>query len=157
MLLLILALSGCSRHKDPLILTVEWQKADSDACLGCKNSGAREQDIKKAFDELSRKLAAKGIRVELVEKKAVVDTSKPEMASGLMWVGNEPVESWLGASTQSKVCPACPTGPRGYGHLHKTLIVDGQVYDPIPVDLMVRAGLSAADQLQKNAKSNAQK
>jgi len=152
-LVLILAVFGCSRNKEPLTLRIEWQKADTDACLACKGGGAREADIQKAFERLSKQLAAKGIRVELVEKKATVDSTVPEIAGGQMWLGNLPVENWLGASTQGKICPACPVGKYGKGHMHKSLVLDGQVYDPIPVELMVRAGMNAAQQLVQNQKS----
>jgi hypothetical protein len=157
LLLLAVALAGCSKQVDPITLVIEYQKADSDACMACKNTGATDANIKQALDRLTRQLAAKGIRVELVEKKAVTDTSKPEIASGQVWMGDVPVETWLGASTDAKHCPACPTGPTGHGHLRKTLIIDGQVYDPIPVDLMVRAGMSAAKQLQEKQKTESKK
>ena len=120
-LALIQVLIGCSRQKEPLTLRIEWQKADTDACLACQNSGAREADIQKAFDRLSKQLAAKGIRVELIEKKATMDSTLPEIAGGQMWLGNLPVENWLGASTQGKICPMCPVGKYGKGHLNLLL------------------------------------
>lgn len=155
--LLAFVLAGCSRHKDQLTLVIQWQKADTDACLACTNSGATEKDIRQAFDKLTRQLAAKGIRVELVEKKAVTDTTVPETATGQMWVGDVPVETWLGANTQSRICSACPAGKYGKGHLHKSLILDGQVYDPIPVELMVRAGMNAARQLEAKQRTESRK
>ncbi|HEY3294770.1 MAG TPA: DUF2703 domain-containing protein [bacterium] len=149
--LLVLILAACSKQGAPLTLVIQWQKADTDACLACQNTAVQAKDIQKAFEKLTKELAAKGIRVELVEKKAEVDTANPELANGQIWMGNVPVDGWLnGAATQGKICPACPAGPRGKGHLHKSLVVDGQVYDPIPVDLMVRAGLAAAGSLKAN-------
>jgi hypothetical protein len=153
----VLVLAACSRNKENLTLVIEWQKADSDACLACKHSGTTEEDIRKAFDTLTKQLAAKGIRVELVEKKAVIDTSKPETGPGQMWLGSLPLETWLGASVDSEICPACPLGPRGHGHQRKSYTLDGQTLNQIPVDLMVRAGESAGDHLLKYGKIDPEK
>ena len=148
----LLALAACSRSKEHLTLAIEWQKADTDACLACQHSGATEEDIRKAFATLTKQLAEKGIRVELVEKHAVVDTSKPETGPGQMWLGSIPVENWLGASVDSQICPSCPLGPRGHGHMKKCYTVSGQKMEQIPVELMVRAGMSAADHLAQYGK-----
>jgi ferredoxin len=156
-LALLLVLSACSRSKSHLTLYVQYQKADTDACLACKHCGAEEEEIRKAFEALSRQLADKGIRVELVERERVTDTSQAEVGPGQMWIGEIPVETWLGGASHSDICPACPAGPHGHGHVRKSLVLDNQTLDQIPVDLMVRAGNSAAQHLLQNGKIDPQK
>jgi hypothetical protein len=154
---LVLIFAACSRQKEHLTLYIQWQKADTDACLSCKGSGAEAQDIHKAFETLTRQLADKGIRVELVEKKAVADSTRPEIAPAQLWIGDIPVETWLGAASQTRPCPACPVGPYGKGHVRKSLVFDDTTMDQIPVDLMVRAGTSAAEHLLQNGRIDPEK
>jgi hypothetical protein len=131
-----------------LTVVLEWQRSGSEACLACAKCGVNESAVQQACSELKAKLAAKGIAVTFVERKPEPNMSGPSQ----MWVCDVPLETWLGGSIATQPCCAEGSGPDARQIFHRALEVDGQSYSVIPADLMVRAGLSAADELLAHGK-----
>ncbi len=140
-------LGGCSR-KEKLTVVLEWQRPASETCLACAKCGVNESDVQQACTELKAKLAAKGIAVTFIKRKP--QESKPGPSQ--VWICDVPLETWLGGSVSTKPCCADGSGPNAKQILHRSLDVDGQNFSLIPADLMVRAGMSAADELLEHGK-----
>ena len=69
------------------------------------------------------------------------------LESNRILVYGRPLEDWLGAETgQSPCCDVCGR------HECRTVNVEGQSYEAVPADLIVRAGLLAAASLTAKEK-----
>ncbi|HEX6810766.1 MAG TPA: DUF2703 domain-containing protein [Planctomycetota bacterium] len=109
----------------------------------CDRCGATETAVEEAVQKLRRSLEALGVGVVL-EKTTLSPGAFREdpLESNRIWVAGEPIESWLSATSgQSKCCSTC-------GHSDcRTVMVDGQTYEAIPAELIIKAGLHAAARL----------
>ncbi len=67
---------------------------------------------------------------------------KDPLRSNQIWLNDKPLEDWIGGKTgQSPCCDVC--GPSEC----RTVKVKEEIYETIPAELIVRAGLIAANQL----------
>ena len=123
-------------------LNIQWQRLviDDGTCPRC---GATEQEVDKAYMSLKQSLSPLGIEVAL-EKKALdlAVFKKNPTQSNLIMIGNKSLEEWLKAQTgESSCCGACgDTACR-------TIETQGKVYETIPAELIIKAGLMAAGEL----------
>lgn len=144
---LIILANGCSKSDGKNVVILEWQKGATEACQTCDACGVSEQEIKAAAAQLKTKLADKKVRVKIVERKATDGTPERPSASR-MWVCGIPLETWLGARAAMTPCPDAKSREA----VRPALYVDDQSYSVIPADLMVKAGVMAANQLLEHGK-----
>jgi hypothetical protein len=122
-------------------LTIHWQRLviDDQTCQRC---GATEAEIDKAFKSLKQSLNPLGIEVRL-EKRAITQAEfeKNPSKSNLIVIGDRSLEEWLQARTgQSACCGPCRDAEC------RTIETQGKIYETIPAELIIKAGLIAAGQ-----------
>ena len=96
-----------------------------------------------AIAKLEPALRPLGIQ-PVLETQAIDDATfrAAPAESNRIWIGGKPMEEWLGASAgDSPCCEVCGDLPC------RTMEVDGQTYEAIPEDLIVKAGIIAASRL----------
>ena len=121
-------------------LKIRWQRLVNEGgqtCTRCEETG---DTVKTAFDKLKKTLAELDIEVEL--EKETLDFSiftKNPLQSNRIWIGGRPLEEWIGATVgKSPCCDVC-------GDSECRTISTGQnIFEAIPEDLIIRAGLLAA-------------
>jgi hypothetical protein len=155
-LALAVALIGCGRQDQEVevestkvsapvqSLSIEWQRMvdeDGNACCGSQSTRQALQD---ACARLTEALAADSIEVVFKETmfspQECVDA--PERANRIL-VAGLPVEHWLKAEAGTSPCQGFCKQALGDEGSCRTLIYQGQTYEVIPADLIVRAGLVA--------------
>ncbi len=121
------------------VLTIKWQRLieGGETCPRCGDTGT---ELHKAAEMLRQALAPLGIEVALDEVEIGLEEFKRQpLESNRISIDGRSIEEWLGGTTgQSPCCDVC--GPNDC----RTVTVDGQTYEAIPADLIVRAGLLAA-------------
>lgn len=126
------------------ILKIEWQRLVDEKGQTCDRCGSTEAELQKAFQSLKKSLAPLGIKVVL--KKKALDPAvcaKDISQSNRIRVGEQSLEEWLGAKVGQSLCGFC-CAELGEQVTCRTVEVEGQVYETIPADLIIRAGLLAA-------------
>lgn len=123
-------------------LRIHWQRLveSGRTCPRCADTG---EDVRAAVAALTAALAPLGITVRLQEEALTLPQFRDEpTASNRILLNDRPVEDWLGGQTgSSQCCDVC--GPEDC----RTISVDSTTYEAIPQDLVVRAGLLAAQEL----------
>jgi len=131
-----------TRSGSPKTLKIEWQRlvSNDEACPRC---GSTEEELDKAVSTLRQSLAPLGIEVVLEKKElSLPEFEKAPLESNRIWINDRPLEDYIGGSVgQSPCCDVC--GPSDC----RTVEVEGQVYETIPSEVIIRAGLVAAAQL----------
>ncbi len=118
-------------------LSVRWLQPDGAANPTC---GIQEKELQKAVNTLNKSLHKSGVGVELGYLTFTGEKPSGEKASALgLWINNKPFETWVQASvstsTDANPCPET--------------VVDGTTYKLIPSELIVKAGMAAAEKLTK--------
>ncbi len=128
-------------------LIIRWQRLVDEKGQTCQRCGATEKELQKAFQSLKQSLTPLGIEVTL-EKKELdpAECAKDISQSNRIWVGEKPLEEWLNAEVGKSLCGTC-CGELGSDVECRTVGVEGQTYETIPADLIIKAGLLAASQL----------
>lgn len=120
-------------------LTIRWQRLveGGETCPRCGDTGTK---VHEASETLRRALAPLGIEVALEEVEiGLQEFERQPLESNRISIDGRSIEEWLGGTTgQSPCCDVC--GPNDC----RTLTVEGQTYEAIPADLVIRAGLVAA-------------
>lgn len=123
-------------------LRIHWQRLveSGTTCPRCSDTG---EEVRRAVDTLTAALAPIGITVNLQEEALALPRFMDNpVDSNRILVNDRSLEDWLGGQTgQSQCCDVCGTEEC------RTVSVDGTVYEAIPQDLVVRAGLFAAQEL----------
>jgi len=131
------------------VLKIEWQRLVDEKGQTCQRCGSTEKEVQKAFQNLKQSFAPLGIKVVLEEKALDVATCAKNISqSNRIWVGGRPLEEWLNAQVGQSPCETC-CGELGSNVECRTIEVGGEVYERIPADLIVRAGLLAAAEVTK--------
>lgn len=152
-----LLLTGCaSQLRTPpgaptQTVMIRWQRLVDAADETCPRCALTEKDVQRAYAHLKRSLAPAGIQVILVTQK--IDEAaflRAPLESNRIWIGDRPLEDWLGAQTASSpCCEACGDEEC------RTVSIGDKTYEAIPADLIVRAGfLAAAEALREGAASS---
>ncbi|MCM2264918.1 MAG: DUF2703 domain-containing protein [Desulfuromonadales bacterium] len=123
-------------------LTIKWQRLLDDGQT-CPRCGSTEEAVDKAAKVLRQSLTPLGVDVILEKAELSVEQfAQDTLQSNTIWINGQLLEKWLGAQTgQSQCCEVC--GPNDC----RTMDVGGDVFEVIPVGLIVKAGLLAATQL----------
>ena len=123
-------------------LEILWQRVtvDGGTCERCGDTGA---SIRQAAETLRGELAALDIEVVLTEKAlppfAVAESNR-------VYFGGRAVEDILGAETGLNHCRSC-CEMLGAQTDCRTLTLDGRVFEALPLELLLRAGRMAAQEL----------
>ena len=152
--LAIIVISGCCatgkkgvrENKNFKTLKVEWQRFVSESAVTCSRCELTQKEVQKAFKSLKKSLAPLGIKVTLEEK--TLDSAacaKDISQSNRIWIGGHPLEEWLGAEVGKSPCAGC-CAELGEKVECRTIQVDGQTYEKIPAELIIKAGLLAASE-----------
>ncbi len=124
------------------ILTITWRRllAGGETCPRC---GATEAEVDTAVTLLRQSLEPLGFEVSLVKQELTMMQFKQDtLQSNSIRINGRLLEEWLGGSTgQSVCCDVCGSNDC------RTVEVKGDVYEFIPADLVVKAGMLAAAQL----------
>lgn len=120
-------------------MTILWRRlvSNGETCPRCGDTG-RELDA--AVNKLGIVLRPLGIEPRLQTEEIDEATFKANSAeSNRVWIQDRPLEDWLGAEVgMSRCCDACGDSDC------RTIEVGGRVYETIPEDQIVKAGLIAA-------------
>ncbi len=120
-------------------LTIVWQRLldeQGNTCPRCQGTG---DSVRRAIERLKTVLEPLGVQ-PVLECRSLdqQDFLQQPAESNRIWIAGRPLESWLGAQTgASPCCAAC--GDQDC----RTLEVEGQAYEVVPEELLVRAGLKA--------------
>lgn len=125
-------------------LAIKWQRllSEEETCPRC---GSTEKEVDKAVSLLTKSLSPLGIEVKLEKSElSLAEFKKNPLQSNRIWIGKRPLEDWIeGKVDKSPCCEVC--GPSDC----RTLEVNGKVYESIPAEVIVRAGLLASAELLK--------
>lgn len=123
-------------------LKIKWQRlvANGQTCPRC---GSTEEEIEKAVSVLRQSLEPLGIEVILEKSElSLEEFEKNPIESNKIWINDRLLEDWIsGVVGKNPCCDVC--GPSEC----RTVTVEGEIYEAIPADLIVRAGLLAASKL----------
>jgi hypothetical protein len=154
MVLVVIFIGGCctagkvGTKEDTKVnaLKIEWQRFVSKSGGTCSRCELTQKEVKDAFRSLEESLAPLGIRVTLDEK--TLDSAacaKDISQSNRIWIDEHLLEEWLGAEVGKSPCGVC-CAELGADVECRTIEVDGQIYEKIPAELIVKAGLVAASE-----------
>ena len=124
-------------------LHIKWQRLVDDKGDTCDRCGATEAAVEEAVGKLKCSLTNLGIDVAL-EKSTMSysEFSKDTLQSNRIWIEGKPIEEWLSATNgQSQCCSVCGDSDC------RTITVDGNSYEAVPAELILKAGLLAGAQL----------
>jgi hypothetical protein len=132
---------------DMKTLTIRWQRLVDEKGQTCERCGSTEKEVQKAFRSLEKSLTPLGITVTLEEKTLDSATCAEDISeSNRIWIGNRPLEKWLGALVSESSCEFCCT-EIGSDVECRTIIHEGKTFETIPANLIIKAGLLAASHL----------
>ncbi|HEU4446006.1 MAG TPA: DUF2703 domain-containing protein [Nitrososphaeraceae archaeon] len=131
------------------ILKIKWKRLISKGET-CQRCGSTEKGLRKAGSILKKSLAPLGIKVILEkEELSVTEFKKDPSLSNRIWINNRLLEDWIrGRVGHSPCCDVCSP------HDCRTVEVEGQIYETIPAEIIIKAGLLAASQLVSPQTSN---
>lgn len=122
---------------DPLRIRWERLVEQGQTCPRCHST---EEELEQAISTLGQALTPLGIEVILERASLSAEQfAQDPLRSNQIWVNERPLEEWLGGTVgQSPCCDVC--GPADC----RTVELEDQIYEAIPADLIVKAGLAAA-------------
>ena len=123
-------------------LKIKWQRL-VDSGETCPRCGSTEKELEKVVATLRQSFSPLGIEVVLEKDVlSLASFKKDPSQSNRIWINNRPLETWLNAEAgQSKCCDVCGDAEC------RTVEIEGQVYEAIPANVIIKAGLVAASQL----------
>lgn len=131
-----------AKNTNDKILNIRWQRLISEGET-CPRCGSTEEALEEAIYTLEKSLTPLGIEINLEKEELSVSVFKKDpLQSNRIWVNNRPLEDYIaGEVGQSPCCDVC--GPSEC----RTIEIEGQVYESIPPNIIIQAGLVAAAQL----------
>ena len=126
--------------KERRALEIHWQRlvdAHGETCVRCAATG---DAVRLAVERLGTALSPLGIDVvQVIEALDPSTFHANPLDSNRISIAGKSLESWLGATSgQSQCCSACG------GADCRTLEVNGEIFEAVPAELIIRAGLLAA-------------
>lgn len=145
---------GCNSNSNSnniknLNINIKWQRlvAKGETCPRCEST---EQELNKAINKLQQALSPLEIKVTLEKEEINISEFKQDpLQSNRILINDQPIENLLkGKVGQSPCCEVCgPTDCR-------TMEIDGQIYETIPSELIIQAGLMAANEILNTKRTN---
>ena len=123
-------------------LKIKWKRLVSKGET-CRRCGSTEETLREAVSKLKQSLAPLGIKV-ILEKEELSDTQfkKDPLQSNRIWINDRLLEDWIeGKVGHSPCCDVCSP------HDCRTVELEGQIYETIPAEIIIKGGLAAASQL----------
>ncbi|MBD3349374.1 MAG: DUF2703 domain-containing protein [Candidatus Eisenbacteria bacterium] len=128
-------------------MVVKWQRLVTDSGETCERCGATGEEFRKAVTTLRECLAPLGIDIAAEEEALSAEEFAVEtIESNRITIEGRSLEDWLGAETGQSECESCCDAV-GENVECRTVNVEGSIYEAIPAELIVRAGLLAASRL----------
>lgn len=125
-------------------VSVRWQRLVTDGGDTCERCSSTGSAVERAVRRLGEALAPLGIGVSLIRE--ALDQARfagDPLQSNRIWINGKPLEEWIGAgSGESRCCDACGDS------MCRTLEVGSSSYEAVPEELIIKAGLLAAAELQ---------
>ena len=123
-------------------IRIVWQRLLSLQGQTCDRCAATELALQQAVATLQQALAPLQMQVEFHAQAMTLEQFNQDPdASNRIWIADQPLETWLGASTgTSPCCSVCGDAQC------RTLECNHQSYEAIPGHLIIKAGLLAAAQ-----------
>lgn len=119
-------------------LQIKWQRliAKGQTCQRCKDT---EVELDKAVNLLSQCLKPLHIAVEVSKLEIQFDEfSHSPLSSNQILINDKPLEDWLHAKlSSSECCGVCA------GNECRTVVVGQDVFESIPAEIIIKAGLIA--------------
>jgi len=127
-------------------LTIQWRRLITESgqtCDRCKNTG---DTVETAFKKLQKALEVLSIQVKLETKTIDYTAFKSDpLQSNQIWISGKPLEEWIGGTVgQSQCCDVCGDSEC------RTLLIGTNMFEVIPEELILRAGLLASVELLKD-------
>jgi len=124
-------------------LEIRWQRLVDEAGRTCERCGATGQSVRAAARQLGESLEPLGIGVRLIQDPVgPAAFSADPSQSNRIWIAARALEQWLGAGVASSpCCTVCGEAEC------RTLELGGRVYEDVPAELIVSAGLRAAAEM----------
>lgn len=115
----------------------------------CTRCGETFRELDGAVAKLEAALRPLGIEPVLETQEISEDAFKTNPSeSNRVWIAGKPVEEWVGAGVgMSRCCSVCGDSDC------RTLEVGDRIYETIPEELFIKAGLMAASQMMASASS----
>lgn len=120
-------------------ITIVWQRLISEG-VTCPRCGSTEENLEQAVLELQEKLKVHNVEVILEKKKLTLQEFKTDsiQSNSILFDGIS-LEKLISARTgQSKCCDVCGDSEC------RTIETEGDLYEIIPRELIVKAGLIVA-------------
>ncbi len=137
------------------ILKIKWQRLIYDKDKTCQRCGTTGKEVHIAIEKLKASLKPLGIEVVLKEEALSVDACAKDISqSNRIWIAGRPLEEWLGAKVGKSLCSTC-CGELGENVECRTVESGGKIYEAIPADLVLRAGLLAAAEIIRERPASA--
>ncbi|MEN9474438.1 MAG: hypothetical protein RIS48_1158 [Pseudomonadota bacterium] len=124
-------------------LSIVWQRLVNDQGKTCPRCQGTGDAVRHAVERLDSVLKPLGVQ-PVLECRELAPTAFRDQPSesNRIWVDGQPLEAWLDGQTgASRCCDEC--GDQDC----RTLELEGQSYEVIPEELLVRAGLKAGIRL----------
>lgn len=121
-------------------LTVTWQRLVDSNGQTCDRCDSTYEELVQAVNKLRASLEPLGIdpAIEIRELDAKAFTIDPSQ-SNRIWIDGKPLEQWLSANvSSSRCCNVCGDSEC------RTIEFDNEVFETIPAELILKAGLIAA-------------
>ncbi|MFH0981980.1 MAG: DUF2703 domain-containing protein [Planctomycetota bacterium] len=127
------------------VIRVCWQRLVTETGTTCERCGMTQTEVRNAVNTLRRCLRPLHFEVALEETSmAPAAVARDTLQSNRVFVDDRPLEDWVGGRTGMSLCGSC-CDYLGPGVQCRTVAVEGQTYEAVPADLIVRAGLLAAE------------
>jgi len=123
-------------------LKINWQRLVSEGET-CPRCGSTEENLEKAVSSLEKSINPLGLNVVLNKKKlSVEEFENSPLDSNLISINDKPLKYWInGKVGESQCCDIC--GPNDC----RTVTINGETYEEIPAELIIKAGLKAASDM----------
>ena len=121
-------------------LSIVWQRLVASNGHTCDRCEATYEELAQAIKKLETSLKPLGIEptIEIREIDSASFESDPSQ-SNRIWIDNKPLEEWLSAVvSSSRCCNVCGDSEC------RTIELDSKVFETIPAELILKAGLLAA-------------
>lgn len=151
---------GCKNEKETTVkndtkakgngptLTIVWQRLVDENNETCARCGSTGEEVEKAFQSLEKALVPLGIKTVLERNALDSETCEKDISqSNRILINGRLLEEWLGATSGKSSCESCCEKLDSDGVECRTVEVDGQVFEAIPAELIIKAGLQAASGL----------
>jgi hypothetical protein len=136
------------------LLQVKWQRLVDESGQTCDRCGLTGTEVRKAIDLLTKAMEPLNIDVVLKEARlSPAECAEDISQSNRIWIAGVSLEDWLGARVGASLCEGCCEYMTGCVETERqtvdcrTLIIGSRVYEAIPAELVLKAGLLAAAEL----------